>query len=81
MQTYRAACKARVVQRLMGPRAVSANRLAATVGVSHETLSRWLRQARDATCPRITRPDRSRCGAGTLPISRVPCGACSGICT
>ncbi len=46
MQTYSAAFKARVVQRLMGPRAVSANRLAATVGVSQETLSRWLRQAR-----------------------------------
>lgn len=46
MQTYSAAFKARVVQRLMGPRAVSANRLAETVGVSQETLSRWLRQAR-----------------------------------
>jgi transposase len=30
----------------MGPRAVSANRLAATVGVSQETLSRRLRHAR-----------------------------------
>jgi hypothetical protein len=29
MQTYRAACKALVVHRLMGPRAFSANRLAA----------------------------------------------------
>ena len=28
------------------PRAISATRLAATVGVSQETLSRWLRQAR-----------------------------------
>ena len=46
MQTYSAAFKARVVQRLMGPRAVSANRLATTVGVSQATLSRWLRQAR-----------------------------------
>lgn len=40
MQTYRAAFTARVVQRLMGARAVSANQLAATVGVSQETLSR-----------------------------------------
>lgn len=46
MQTYSAAFKARVVQRLMGPRAVSANQLAATMGVSQESLSRWLRQAR-----------------------------------
>ena len=45
MQTYSAALKARFVQRLMGPRAVCANRLAETVGVSPETLSRWLRQA------------------------------------
>jgi transposase-like protein len=30
----------------MGPPAVSANKLAETVGVSQETLSRWLRQAR-----------------------------------
>ena len=42
-QTYRAAFHARVMQRVMGPRAVSANQLAATVGVSPETLSRWLR--------------------------------------
>ena len=46
MQRYRAAFDARVVQRVMGPRAVSANQLAATVGVSQETLSRWLRHAR-----------------------------------
>ena len=29
----------------MGPRAISANRLALSVGVSQETLSRWLREA------------------------------------
>ena len=46
MQMYRAAFEARVVQRLLGPRAVSANQLTATVGVSQETLSRWLRHAR-----------------------------------
>ena len=46
MQTYSAALKARIVQRLLGPHAVSANRLAATVGVLQETLSRRLPQAR-----------------------------------
>lgn len=46
IQTYRTALKARVMQRLIGPRAVSANRLAETAGVSQEPLSRWLRQAR-----------------------------------
>ena len=59
MQTYRAALKARVVQRLMGPRAISANRLAATVGVSQETRSRWLRQARSVhgmTAPKKRTP-------------------------
>ena len=45
MTSYSAAFKARVVQRLVGPRAISANRLAPSVGVSQETLSRWLREA------------------------------------
>ena len=30
---------------MVGPRAISANRLASAVGVSQETLSRWLRDA------------------------------------
>ncbi len=38
--------RARAVQRMVGPGAVSANRLSAEVGVSQETLSRWLREAR-----------------------------------
>jgi transposase-like protein len=69
MQTYSAACKARVVQRLMGPRAVSANRLAATVGVSQETLSRWLRHARSVegmTAPKKRTPRWT--GADTLRV-------------
>ena len=45
MASYSPAFKARVVQRLVGPRAISANRLAVSVGVSQETLSRWLREA------------------------------------
>ena len=45
MTSYSPAFKARVVQRLVGPRAISANRLALSVGVSQETLSRWLREA------------------------------------
>lgn len=46
MPEYSAAFKARVVQRLVGPHAVSANALAKELGVSQESLSRWLRQAR-----------------------------------
>jgi len=43
---YSEAFKARVVQRLVGPQAVRANALAEEVGVSQESLSRWLRNAR-----------------------------------
>ena len=46
MQQFSDAFKARVVQRLVGPRAVSANALAEEVGVSQGSLSRWLRAAR-----------------------------------
>jgi transposase len=43
---YSEAFKARVVQRLVGPRAMSANALAAEIGVSQVSVSRWLRVAR-----------------------------------
>ena len=42
MKAYTTAFKARLLQRLVGPRASSANRLAREVGVSQVTLSRWL---------------------------------------
>ncbi len=45
MKQYTTAFKARVLQRLVGPRAISAYRLAAEVGVSQVTLSRWLDQS------------------------------------
>ena len=46
MQQFSDAFKQRLVQRLVGPHAVSANALAEEVGVSQESLSRWLRAAR-----------------------------------
>lgn len=46
MKQYTTAFKARVLQRLVGPRAISAYRLAAEVGVSQVTLSRWLAATR-----------------------------------
>jgi transposase len=46
VKQYSAAFKARVVRRLVGPQAVSANRLSAEVGVSQVSLSRWLSEAR-----------------------------------
>jgi len=46
MAEYSAAFKARVVQQLVGSQAVSATRLAAAVGVTQPTLSRWVREVR-----------------------------------
>ena len=46
MKPYSAAFKARVRRRLVGPQAVSANRLSSEVGVSQVSLSRWLSEAR-----------------------------------
>jgi transposase-like protein len=46
MPEYSDAFKVRVVQRLVGPYAVSANALAKELGVPQESLSRWLRTAR-----------------------------------
>jgi transposase len=43
---YSDAFKARAVRRLVGPLAVSATALAKELGVSQESLSRWLRQTR-----------------------------------
>lgn len=46
MATYTAGFRSRMVQRLAGPERISATALAAEVGVSQATLSRWLRDAR-----------------------------------
>ena len=58
MPQYSGAFKARVVQRLVvqrlvGPQAVSANALAAEIGVSQESLSRWLRVCRYTQIPAV----------------------------
>jgi len=60
MQTYSAAFIARVVLRLMGLRAINANRLAATVGVLQETFSRWLWQARSVDGRTLSKKRRTR---------------------
>jgi len=44
-RSYSAAFRTKMVQRLVGPKAVSANQLAQEVGVHQSTLSRWLRDA------------------------------------
>jgi len=43
---YSAGFKKRMIQRLTGPRAISATALSAEVGVPQPTLSSWLREAR-----------------------------------
>jgi transposase len=44
-RSYSAAFRTKMVHRLVGPKAVSANQLAQEVGVPQSTLSRWLRDA------------------------------------
>ena len=46
MRQYSDVFRSRMVQRMVGPEAVSANALAHEVGVSQNALSRWLREAR-----------------------------------
>ena len=49
MTTYTTGFKGRMVQRMAGREAISANALAQEVGVSQNTLSRWLRHASEVT--------------------------------
>jgi transposase-like protein len=48
--------KAKIVRRLVGPHAVSAIQLAKEVGISHGTLSKWLRE-RGTRYPMVSRDD------------------------
>ena len=62
---YSTGFKSRMVRRLTGPGCISANKLADDVGVSQNTLSRWLREASkekkvkrgNHSQPRPVRPD------------------------
>ena len=45
MEQYTESIKARMIKRMTGPNAMSANALAKEVGISQNTLSRWLRSA------------------------------------
>ena len=54
VEPYSDAFKARILRRLVGPSAVSANAMAQEIGVSQGTLSRWLRAARSVD--NMTRP-------------------------
>jgi transposase-like protein len=54
VKQYSEVFKSRMVRRLVGPSAMSANAVAQEIGVSQGTLSRWLRAAR--TVDDMTRP-------------------------
>lgn len=58
MKPYTEAFKSRMIRRLVGPTASSANAVAAEIGVSQATLSRWLAGAR--TVGAMTRGPRKR---------------------
>ena len=49
MPPYSAGFKARMIQRMAGPEGISASALSREVGVSQDSLSRWLREASMAT--------------------------------
>ena len=67
MKQYTTAFEARVLQRLVGPRALSAYRFPSEVGVSQVTLSRWLAAARSVpdmtTLFHAMRKSRAQCAA------------------
>lgn len=66
---YSEAFKSRIVRRLVGPSAVSANAMAQEVGVSQATLSRWLRAA--GNVDGMTRaPNKKWTGAEKLRVVR-----------
>ncbi len=62
MSSYAIGFKNRMVQRMTGPRAISASALAVEVGVPQPTLSAWLRNARSLSTmpnpsPRTSQPE------------------------
>lgn len=63
--------KEKMVRRLVGPNAVSANRLAVEVGIPQGTLSRWLLR-RPARLPAMTKANEEDQPEGTAPEPRRP---------
>jgi transposase-like protein len=75
MPKYSKAFKLRMVQRLMGPPAMSAKALSKEVGISHSALSAWLHEAR--TLDEMTRaqdPDALESVPTTTPARSEPRG-------
>lgn len=69
MRIYSTAFKSRMLRRLVGPQAISANALAQEVGVAQESLSRWLRAARTVgTMSPSSNPKQKWTGAEKLRV-------------
>lgn len=69
VQPYSQTFKQRIVQRLVGPSAQSANAVAAEIGVSQPTVSRWLRAA--GSVSGMTRPAKKKwTGSDKLRVVR-----------
>ena len=66
-QQYSTAFKSRMLRRLIGPDAVSANALAEEVGVGQTVLSRWLRESRTVE-PMISSKKKQWTGAEKLRV-------------
>ncbi len=57
---YSAAFKSKMVRRMSGPRAQSANALSEDIGVSQPTLSRWLREASEGMVSPMSKHEAKR---------------------
>jgi transposase-like protein len=69
MQQYSEAFKSKMVQRMLGPRGVSASALASETGLHQPTLSRWLRAA-GATMPGMSSTTRKSSPPVSSPARR-----------
>ena len=58
VQVHSEKFKSRMVSKMVGPHAMSANALSAEVGVGQPTLSRWLREARPRTVSGMAKKSR-----------------------
>jgi transposase len=69
MRVYSTAFKSRMLRRLVGPQAISANALAQEVGVAQNSLSRWLRESRNVGgMPPSSNPKKKWTGAEKLRV-------------
>lgn len=67
---YTETFRARMVRRMLGPKAVTATALAAETGISQPTLSRWLRET--ASVEAMSTKDKAPSKGGTGPQEALP---------